>query len=340
MILLLLFILGACVGSFLNVCIWRLPRHESVAHPPSHCPKCNTQLKPLDLVPLLSQFFLRGRCRYCGAKFSWRYFGIEFLTGALFALVGTQPGYLSSYGFMGAWVGDPARLARDLILVSTLVVVFWVDYDTYLIQLESVLLMGFAGVAYEAWAAYQHKAVFANAIIAGPMTWDLPTPLPQSVLAMVVIAGFLWSVREAFGRLIGKEAMGFGDVLLAGAIGANLGWSFSLVTFFFLSVMLGTVIGITLKIPRAVRAYKWGNQRERRYGGRGLPWRLARHAFRKAIPFGPMLAIGAVATLLYGPQINTWYLDLVNPPAPPAPIYAPAPVAPPPAYFWPPQPVR
>jgi leader peptidase (prepilin peptidase)/N-methyltransferase len=340
MILLLLFALGAAVGSFLNVCIWRLPRHESVVHPPSHCPKCNTRLQPIDLVPLLSQFFLRGRCRYCGAKFSWRYFGIEFLTGALFALVGTQPGNLSSYGFMAMWTGDPVLLVRDLILVSTLVVVFWVDYDTYLIQLESVFLMGFAGVAYEAWATYQQKAVFSDAVILGPFTFQIPTPLPQSVLAMVVIAGFLWSIREAFGRLMGKEAMGFGDILLAGAIGANLGWSFSLVTFFFLSVMLGTVIGIALKMPRAFRAYRWGKSRERRYGGRKLPMRLARHAFRKAIPFGPMLAIGAVATLLYGKQINTWYLNLVNPPTA-VTTAAPSPVEPPPpVYYWPPRPAQ
>src|SRR5687767_1150064 len=85
---LFLFILGAIVGSFLNVCIWRLPRHESVVHPPSHCPKCDTRLQPADLVPLVSQVLLIARCRYCSARISWRYFGIEFLTGCLFALVG------------------------------------------------------------------------------------------------------------------------------------------------------------------------------------------------------------------------------------------------------------
>jgi hypothetical protein len=78
MLLLILFVLGTCVGSFLNVCIWRLPRGESVVEPPSHCPSCNTRLQALDLVPLWSQVFLNARCRYCGNQISWRYFGIEF----------------------------------------------------------------------------------------------------------------------------------------------------------------------------------------------------------------------------------------------------------------------
>ena len=75
------FVYGAVVGSFLNVCIWRLPRDESVVHPPSHCPHCAKSLAPADLVPLASQTLLRARCRYCGIGISWRYFGVELLTG-------------------------------------------------------------------------------------------------------------------------------------------------------------------------------------------------------------------------------------------------------------------
>src|SRR6476660_4966951 len=106
-----LFILGAQVGSFLNVCIWRLPRGESIVHPPSHCPTCNTRLKALDLAPLLSQLYLRGHCRYCGAKFSWRYFGIELLTGVLFVIAGLQPGMIGG-PFNALILGDPVRLTR------------------------------------------------------------------------------------------------------------------------------------------------------------------------------------------------------------------------------------
>jgi leader peptidase (prepilin peptidase)/N-methyltransferase len=310
MILLLLFIFGAHIGSFLNVCIWRMPRHESVVHPPSHSPSCNTRLRGIDLIPLLSQLLLRGQCRYCGAKFSWRYFGIECLTGFLFALVGLQAGYLDGSGFWARWSGDPIHLARDLIFMSTLVVVFFVDYDTRLIQLESVLLLGLAGVSYDAWRFYQGTTTLADGSHFAAM---LPAPLPGSILAMVVAATGLWVMREIFSRLYGKEALGLGDVLLVAAIAANLGWNATILTFFFLAAVVGASIGVTLQIPRAHRAYRWGKERFRRYGGQDHSKALARRAFRRAMPFGPMLAAGAVAALLYGEQINAAYWNWVNP---------------------------
>ncbi len=315
---LFLFALGACVGSFLNVCIWRLPRHESVVQPPSHCPKCDTQLQPLDLVPLLSQVALRSRCRYCGNKISWRYFGIEFLTGALFALVGMQPGI----GINGQEIGDPAALLRGLIFMATLVVIFWVDYDVRLIQLEAVLMLGLAGIGLEAWQIYQaaHGVYSAGyeAMTQGTLLehWTLlPAPLPQSLAAMMAAAGLLWLLREIFSWIYGREAMGFGDVLLVAAIAANLGWNATLVTFFFLSFVAGAPLAISLQIPAALRAYRWGRKRQQRHGTTGnskkkLPFALARRSFRRAIPFGPMLAIAAVLALLYGTRINQAYLNL------------------------------
>jgi leader peptidase (prepilin peptidase)/N-methyltransferase len=269
-------------------------------------------LKGIDLVPLLSQLFLRGHCRYCGAKFSWRYFGIECLTGLLFVLVGLQNGNLGGSEFFAPWTGDFARLARDLIFMSTLVVVFFVDYDTRLIQLESVFLLGLAGIAFDAWQIYRGDGQLSDGLIFAAL---LPTSLPSSILAMVVAATGLWLIRELFSRLYGKEAMGLGDVLLVAAIAANLGWNATICTFFFLSVMVGTIVGISLQVPRAVRAYGWAKGRQQRYGGRKFAWPLARHAFRKVMPFGPMLAIGAVAALLYGVQINGAYWNFVAPEA-------------------------
>lgn len=314
MILLLLFILGAHIGSFLNVCIWRMPRHESVVHPPSHCPSCNTRLRGIDLIPLLSQLLLRGKCRYCGAKFSWRYFGIECLTGLLFAFVGLQAGYLDGSGFWAPWVGDPIRLARDLIFMSTLVVVFFVDYDTRLIQLESVLLLGLAGVGFDAWRFYQGVTPLSDGAHFAAL---LPAPLPTSILAMVVAATGMWVMRAIFTYLYKQEALGLGDVLLVAAIVANLGWNATILTFFFLSAVVGASIGVVLQIPRAIRSYGWAKERERRYGRRKLAFPLVRRAFRKAMPFGPMLAAGAVAALLYGEQINAAYWTWVNPGTPP-----------------------
>jgi leader peptidase (prepilin peptidase)/N-methyltransferase len=268
----------------------------------------------LDLIPLLSQVALRARCRYCGAKISWRYFGIELLTAILFVLVGLQTGELTA-GWPGlAWAGDPYQLLQRLIFVAALVVVFWIDYDTRLIQLEAVFLLGLAGVAYDLrQVLHDGKPLTAGGLFAGMA--PLPAAVPESLWAMVVTATALWLMRELFSQLYGKEALGFGDVILVAAIAANLGWQPTLVTFFFLAVVVGASIGVVLQIPRALRAYAWMRQRERAAKraakSRALP--LARHAFRKAIPFGPMLAAGAVAALLYGPRLNAAYMGWVNP---------------------------
>ena len=302
MFLFALFLLGICIGSFLNVCIWRMPRRESVSEPPSHCPVCDTRLKPLDLVPLFSQLFLRGKCRYCGTQISWRYFGVELCTGILFVLAGAQP------ALAGMWQNgialDPAlRLLRDLVIICTLTVIFWVDYDTRLIQLESVFLLGVAGAAYLVW-----------------QFWHMPEKvlwygIPGGLLAMVVCAAVLWLVRLVFSILYGQEAMGFGDVMLIAAIAINLGWNATLWTFVFLSVVGGAIVGIILQIPRAVRAYRWAHRTATTSPLRAsLAWPLARHAFRKGIPFGPMLAVGAIIALFYGAHINARYVEWLQGP--------------------------
>ena len=319
MIFLLLFVLGTLIGSFLNVCIWRMPRGESVAYPPSHCPACNTRLTTLDLFPLVSQVVLRGKCRYCGAKFSWRYAGIEFLTGIMFALVAIQPGNLSDLSFFASWTGDSVKLLRDLIFMSTLTVVFWVDYDTRLIQLESVLLMGLSGLSYEGYRAYQSADATVILTDGKILAGLLPAPVPEAVLTAVVTAGGLWLLREAFSRLYGREAMGLGDVLLVAAIAPYLGWSALVITFLFLASVLGALIGTAFQIPRAARAYRWAKARRARYGGADWSKPLLRRSLRAAMPFGPMLAIGAVAALLFGRQINDAYWNWMMP-APPQPL--------------------
>jgi leader peptidase (prepilin peptidase)/N-methyltransferase len=296
-----LFILGICIGSFLNVCIWRLPRHESISEPPSHCPVCNTRLKPLDLFPLFSQLLLRGRCRYCGTQISWRYFGVELCTGILFVLAGAQPALANAW--QNGFALDPAlHLLRDIIIICTLTVIFWVDYDTRLIQLESVFLLGVAGAAYLLWQLWQTPST---------VLW---TGIPGGLLAMVVCAVALWLVRLIFSLIYGREAMGFGDVMLIGAIAINLGWNATLWTFVFLSVVGGALVGIMLQIPRAVQAYRWARQTRQSPARSALAWPLARHAFRKGIPFGPMLAVGAIIALFYGVSINQRYVEWLQGP--------------------------
>ncbi len=322
MILLLLFVLGTIVGSFLNVCIYRLPRHESVSYPPSHCPNCNTRLRALDMVPIVSQVVLGGKCRYCGQRFSWRYAGIEFLTGVLFLLAGTQYAKLSG-GFAAPFEGDPARLLRDLVFMATLVVIFWVDFDTRLVQLEATLLLGLSAVAYNVWQIHT-DGIGAIQTDGGIFAFLLPAPLPESLLAGLMAATFLWLLRALFSWIYQREAMGLGDVFIVAAIAMHLGWHATLITFFFLAAVLGALIGSLFQIPRTVRAYKWGKRRTEKYKTPNIARALARHSFRKSLmPFGPMLAIGAVAALLYGQQINNFYIALYT--LPPSTTLAPTP---------------
>ena len=374
--LLLLFVLGTLVGSFLNVCIYRLPNGLSVVHPPSHCPRCNTRLALRDLIPLWSQLALGGKCRYCCAPISWRYFGIEFLTGVLFMLVGWWAGPIGINDWNRDLVGDPAKLLQGLVFMATLVVIFWVDYDTRLIPLEAAFLLGLAGVARDAWETTRGVATETTGLTMGGL-WPghqlLPAALPNSLWAMVAASTILWAIRALFSALYKREALGFGDVVLVGAIAANLGWNGTLWTFAFASTVLGAAIGLLLQVPRAMRARRWALLRSRKYlrraqnapepapepqtieeeelaaptslqsasteaepttlgsqtvaspakSARYWPrdWRkaaplLLRHSLRKGVmPFGPMLAIGAVAALLFGASINRSYLRAINPEA-------------------------
>lgn len=361
----LLFILGTLVGSFLNVCIYRLPLGMSVAHPPSHCPRCNTRLVTRDLLPLVSQAVLGGRCRYCCAPIAWRYAGIEFLTGVLFVLAGRWAGpFINEWNYVvnGDWI----KLLQGLIFMATLVVIFWVDYDTRLIPLEAVFLLGLAGVARDAWVTISTRGLGSENTGLTGGGWlgldILPAMLPGSLWAMAVVSATLWMLREVFSRIYGKEALGFGDVILVGAIAANLGWNGTLWTFAFASVVLGASVGLLLQVPRAIRARRWARARAHKYlqraqkarepsapladalngahegaaaeaeaarameaqarerewaQARARYWQqagplLGRHAFRRAMPFGPMLAIGAIVALLWGARLNSAYMNAVG----------------------------
>lgn len=310
--LFLLFVLGTIVGSFLNVCIWRLPRHENLSHPPSHCPKCHTKLQLADLWPLLSQIWLRGRCRYCGAKFSWRYAGVEFLTGVLFVLVGLQEGNLSRLDLSAGWTGDPVKLLADLLFMTTLTVIFWVDYDTHLVQIESAFLLGLSGVALEAYRAFQGQEILTDGKL---LAFALPAPVPQSLLAAVVTAFGLFLLRALFSWIYKREAMGFGDVIIVAGIAAHLGWNATLLTMLFFAATVGSLAGIALQIPSAMRSYRRAKARIAKYGERipSLPLALARRRLRQHIAFGPMLAIGAIVALLYGEAINEAYMNALVP---------------------------
>jgi leader peptidase (prepilin peptidase) / N-methyltransferase len=204
--------LGLCVGSFLNVVVWRLPRQASVVRPPSHCPACDTRLRPADLVPVLSWIALRGRCRTCHAPISGRYALVEATTAVLFGVLGAR--------FAGSWA-----LPAYLVFTSVLIVLAGIDIDTFTLPRRLIYWGGAVGAALLTFAA----------LAAGQ-----PGRLEDAALGALGAFGFLLLLHLASPR-----AMGFGDVRLAGLIGLHLGWLglIRVPTGLFVGFLLGAVVG-------------------------------------------------------------------------------------------------
>src|SRR5262245_38356250 len=177
------FALGACVGSFLNVVVWRLPRGESVVTPRSRCPGCGDAIPAWANVPLLSYVALRGRCRACGARISLRYPLIEALTGAAFAALLLVHG--PSVRLLVAWV-----------LAAALIAVTFIDIDHHIIP-DSITLPGLLlGLA---------LALVAPQVGIG---------FRESLIGALGIGGALWAISAGYERFAGKTGLGMGDVKL------------------------------------------------------------------------------------------------------------------------------
>jgi leader peptidase (prepilin peptidase)/N-methyltransferase len=214
------FLGGLCIGSFLNVCIWRIPREESIVFPGSHCPACRHRIAPWDNIPLLSWLILNGKCRHCGAPISPRYFIVELLTGAVFTVLWLVHGWT---------VLTPVYL----LYASALILGTFVDFD-HLILPDRVTLGG--------------MAVGLVLSLAVPALQGQTSRLPallQSALGMVLGYGLLWLVATVGRSVLKREAMGMGDIKLLGAVGACLGWQAVLFTV-FVSSLTGTVLGLVL----------------------------------------------------------------------------------------------
>lgn len=233
------FTFGAIVGSFLNVCIWRIPRGESVASAPSHCPACNHQLHfwP-DMIPLFSQLWSRSRCRYCGERFSWRYFWVELLTACVFTAIYLRYVPMGPDSLSETVRNTSALLA--MLFAAALITIFFIDLETYqipdLVVLAAVL---FAVVKDGVLIAAGHRPLW-QAVPGTP--WSVPIPL--SLLGGLIALWLLWQFAALATAALGREAMGAGDSLLLAAMGAFLiPWPL-LVLAFMAAVLLGTVGGL------------------------------------------------------------------------------------------------
>ena len=203
--------IGLCIGSFLNVVIYRLPIGQSIVTPPSRCRKCGYPLQWYDNIPVLSWLFLRGRCRKCGVGVSIQYPIVELVTGALFVLV--------------IWMTPPGPLlATRLILVCILIALFGIDLEHQILP-NVITLPGIA------------VGVLLSLI--APPGWK------DALIGVLLGGGVLYAVAGAYYLWRREEGMGMGDVKMLAMIGAFLGWKAVLVTL-VLASFAGAIIGLVL----------------------------------------------------------------------------------------------
>ncbi len=220
-------LLGLIVGSFSNVCIYRIPRNESIIYPASHCPKCGSPIKSVDNIPLLSYILLKGRCRNCKSKIPIHYPVVEFLTGLVYLII-----YLI-YGLS-------IQTLIYILLSSALIIIAFIDLNEQIVP-DVISLPGI--------------------VIGFILSFFVPyISFVNSFLGVVVGGGIILIIGLAGSLIFKKEAMGGGDVKLAAMIGAFLGWRYIIISLFlgFFSGALAGISLILLKIKKREDAIPFG----------------------------------------------------------------------------------
>ena len=210
---LIIFIYGIVIGSFLNVCIYRIPKGESIVLPPSHCGNCNHRLGWLDLMPILSYLSLKGKCRYCGQKISLRYPGVELLTGLL--LVGIYMRYGLGFNFF-----------KYGILTLFLIVIALIDFDTT----DVYSCVVYPGIAIGVMFIILEKVIYSA---------GMGNYIAGAAIGFLIIGG-IYLLTGGFGA---------GDIEIAVLCGVFLGWKLE-IYFILLSFILGGIVGVTLIIMK------------------------------------------------------------------------------------------
>ena len=276
---------GACVGSFLNVCIYRIPKGESIVTPRSHC-GCGQPISWHDNIPVLSWFLLRGRARCCGRPFSFRYPAIELLTAAL---------------FVAGWlVFPPAKALAGAVLCSIVICAHFIDHDHMIIP--DVFTVGGAAaglllsMAVPALHGQSHEYFLIASVRSGL----------ESALGLFVGSSLVLWIALFAEALLKREAMGFGDVKYLGALGAFVGWKGAVFAMFG-GAMLGCVWFIL--------AYSW-----KKITGRDAPAALpaetpegqpAELGLGVHVPFGPMLGLAALIYFYWAhTRVDAYFRDL------------------------------
>ncbi len=234
------FILGAVVGSFLNVCIVRMPLEKSIVYPSSHCPHCKNPIAWYCNIPLLSYVFLKGKCFTCGKTISFRYFFVELLT---------------SLTFVGFYIHFHLSLLLTayLVMVCGFIVATFVDFEHRIIPDEISLGGTMAGLLLSGCIPAMHE--IDRAVYPG---WQAhAVSIGQSLLGALVGGGSIYLMGLIGDSIFKKESMGGGDVKLMAMIGAFLGWKYAVLSF-FIAPLFGAVYGIVEKVRTKDSAIAYG----------------------------------------------------------------------------------
>ena len=268
-----IFLFGLVIGSFLNVCILRIPREESVVLPPSHCPACNAPIQPYDNIPVVSWLILGGRCRKCKAPISPQYPIVELITGLLF---------LGCY----VWFGPTIEFVKWAFFAALLVVLTVTDIRERILPDK----VNFLGLGVGLILSFFTAPVDGTAAWLSPRFFDIPPPaavisFADALLGAAAASGLLWLVAEGYFRLRGREGMGLGDVKMMAMAGAFLGVQRGLLTI-LVGSLLGSLIGAAVIS----------------IGRKGSDFEL---------PFGTFLGAAALLVVFFGSPALAWYRSLM-----------------------------
>lgn len=301
----IVFALGAIVGSFLNVCIYRIPVGMSVINPGSRCGACGSPIKPWHNVPIVSWIVLRGKAACCGAPFSVRYAGVELLTGLC---------------FLWAWLAlDPVVALIGMGFVSILIATTFIDFDHMIIPLRFSVGGMFLGVFLSILFPQVHGVTETG--ILGALQGGV-----FSIIGVLVGSAVIYWIRLLAEIILGREAMGEGDVMFMGCIGAFCGWQGGLFAIFG-----GSTIGTVLLIPALV----YQRLRGKAPTASSVPEIDSAEALSAAvrpgggheaddtpetgiglglaIPFGPMLALGGWLYFVWlGPWVRGYFAPFIE----------------------------
>jgi leader peptidase (prepilin peptidase)/N-methyltransferase len=273
LIVVFVFLFGLIIGSFLNVCILRIPSGKSIVMPASACPKCGEPIRPYDNIPVISYLLLGGKCRGCKTKISPMYPLVELLTGMLF---------VACYLVFGLTVETLKWAAFSAILI----VLVFTDLR------ERILpdLVNFTGFGMGLALSFFTKPADGTALWIANHLFEYPPPAPvlsfaDAILGAALGSGLLWLVSEAYFRLRGREGMGLGDVKMMLMAGAFLGAQKTLLTILAGSI-LGSVLGIAVILAK---------RKDTDY----------------ELPFGTFLGAGALLAVFFGTPVVNWYTSLL-----------------------------